>query len=230
MSDYKFTIDFWNEDHYKNFREVCLQLSLSSLGTKDSTVEVLEIGTFEGRTITKILDVVHNSNAVIVDPDPGPNFHHNLDRWFDSGRLSWLEKYSFDALTGFKGHVFDFIYIDGDHNANGVLEDAVLSWRILKKGGILLFDDYLMEIGDPWFYMMHKEFSEYKGLTFHHPKEAIDAFLAVYKGQYEVIIDNYQIGVKKICEIGKKNLNNGEDNADTFLKRSLYNVQHSGID
>ena len=37
---------------------------------------------------------------------------------------------------------FDIIYIDGSHAVNDVLEDAVLSFRLLKPEGILIFDDY----------------------------------------------------------------------------------------
>jgi predicted O-methyltransferase YrrM len=37
---------------------------------------------------------------------------------------------------------FDIIYIDGNHEPEYVLEDAVLSFRKLKVGGILIFDDY----------------------------------------------------------------------------------------
>jgi len=34
------------------------------------------------------------------------------------------------------------IYIDGNHEPEYVLEDAVLSFRKLKVGGIMIFDDY----------------------------------------------------------------------------------------
>jgi predicted O-methyltransferase YrrM len=36
---------------------------------------------------------------------------------------------------------YDLIYIDGSHFPADVLEDAVLSWRLLKPGGMLIFDD-----------------------------------------------------------------------------------------
>ena len=38
--------------------------------------------------------------------------------------------------------MFDIIYIDGNHEPEYVLEDAVLSFRKLKPGGIIIFDDY----------------------------------------------------------------------------------------
>ena len=37
---------------------------------------------------------------------------------------------------------YDLIYIDGDHHAEAVYLDLVLSWEILKPGGILAGDDY----------------------------------------------------------------------------------------
>ncbi len=51
------------------------------------------------------------------------------------------------ALAGLLSAVgrehFDFIYIDGSHQAADVLCDAVLGFRLLKVGGILGFDDFL---------------------------------------------------------------------------------------
>lgn len=36
----------------------------------------------------------------------------------------------------------DIIYIDGNHEPEFVLEDAVVSFRKLKNNGIMIFDDY----------------------------------------------------------------------------------------
>lgn len=38
---------------------------------------------------------------------------------------------------------FDFVYIDGSHQAADVLCDAVLGFRLLRVGGIIAFDDFL---------------------------------------------------------------------------------------
>ena len=37
---------------------------------------------------------------------------------------------------------FHFIFIDGDHSTSAVWKDALLSLRLLAKGGYILFDDY----------------------------------------------------------------------------------------
>jgi len=61
---------------------------------------------------------------------------------------------------------FDCIYIDADHRAAGVLEDAVLSWRLLKGGGIMILDDYGWNLYEN---------------PFKCPKRGIDAFLDAFQ-------------------------------------------------
>lgn len=78
---------------------------------------------------------------------------------------------------------FDFVYVDGLHIAKDVLADAVLAWDKLKKNGILIFDDY--------------EWKKYPQTSNLHPKMAIDAFLKIYKDEFELIGKNYQICLKK---------------------------------
>jgi hypothetical protein len=80
---------------------------------------------------------------------------------------------------------YDFIYIDGDHTAQGVLEDAIDAHRRLKVGGILGFDDYQWRSG--------------KG-ALHDPQLAIDVFGLVYQEKYEIMFSNWQVWLRKISE------------------------------
>ena len=50
--------------------------------------------------------------------------------------------YSNREVLKFEDEFFDIIYIDGNHEPEYVLEDAVLCFRKLKKNGIMIFDDY----------------------------------------------------------------------------------------
>ena len=72
---------------------------------------------------------------------------------------------------------YDFIYIDGDHSAAGVLSDATMAWQLLNQGGVMLFDDY-----------------EYPQEP---TKKGIDAFLECFDGKYDLILRNYQLAVRK---------------------------------
>jgi predicted O-methyltransferase YrrM len=79
---------------------------------------------------------------------------------------------------------FDIIYIDGSHTADDVLEDAVLSWRQLKPGGLLIFDDYQ---ADGWNHELPRK----------TPRVAIHAFYLLYGVHFEVLHNGYQIILHK---------------------------------
>lgn len=214
MKDYKFSMNFWNDDHYKNFEKIVSHFRYTT------HPKFLEIGTFEGRTTTWLLERIPNAHVNCIEPEPFVNFHNNLDCWIESGRLNWIKEYSFKALIQqyLDGYKYDLIYIDGDHFAPSVLQDAILSWKILKNNGILLFDDFRMIVSDNYFYVSHKEFETYRndGCMWIHPREGISSFLNLYKGQYKNYIDNYQIGIEKLCEVDNINIDHGHKDVGLF--------------
>jgi len=61
---------------------------------------------------------------------------------------------------------FDMIYVDGSHEPQDVIVDCVLAFRLLKKGGLMIMDDY---------YYFHKE----RRIDC-SPKFAIDSFVNLY--------------------------------------------------
>ena len=50
--------------------------------------------------------------------------------------------FSRDVIPTLEDDTFDIIFVDGNHEAEWALEDAVLSWRKLKSGGWMILDDY----------------------------------------------------------------------------------------
>ena len=80
---------------------------------------------------------------------------------------------------------FDWIYIDGSHEADDTFLDAELAWRLARKGAIFLFDDYKWD----------REPVE----SIHHPKRGIDGFLQLHNGEYEVLSspEDYQMILRK---------------------------------
>lgn len=116
----------------------------------------LEIGCFEGRATLWLLENIltdPSSQITVIDTFAGSQEHDKMD-------LSSLEKRFRDNIEPYKDKVivyksksqslfptadrayFDFIYIDGSHEAIDVLRDAVCSWDMLKPGGMIIFDDY----------------------------------------------------------------------------------------
>jgi Methyltransferase domain len=92
-------------------------------------------------------------------------------------------------LSGKKNY-FDFIYIDGSHQAPDVLCDAVLSFRLLKIGGVMAFDDYLWAEDLP-----------YGNDPIRCPKIAIDSFTNIYCRKIRIIsAPLYQLYIEKISD------------------------------
>ena len=66
--------------------------------------------------------------------------------------------------------------------AKDVFSDAALAWPLLLKQGVLIFDDYNWD-----------KYPE----DYNNPRLAIDAFLACYKSELDIIHSGYQIILRK---------------------------------
>jgi len=127
---------------------------------KDRPIKYLEIGTFYGANILSVAKSygLHNdSKLYCIDPwedyeeyteykNEQPNIYNgflkNIENSDCKDKIIVNRGYSNKEVVKFEDEFFDIIYIDGNHEPEYVLEDAVLSFRKLKKGGIMIFDDY----------------------------------------------------------------------------------------
>jgi predicted O-methyltransferase YrrM len=155
----------------------------------------LEIGSYEGRSASWLLEhVVTGAGArldcvdvfnVPMKPLPGApaahldRFRANVAPWRDHVRIH-VGKSS--AVLRRLPPGYDFVYIDGAHRPAQVLTDAVLSWLLLKTGGLMIFDDY--------------EWAQ-RPSPAERAKLGIDSFLACFAGHYEVLHRAYQVALRK---------------------------------
>ncbi|KAJ3531773.1 hypothetical protein NMY22_g8017 [Coprinellus aureogranulatus] len=109
--------------------------------------------------------------------------NHNLSLTGKNFRI--IPEFSFTALTKLLNEAvaaddlpesvmeqgFDWVYVDGSHRSDDTLLDGEMAWRLTRKGGLIIFDDYLWP-AEP-------------ETSIHHPKRGIDAFLALHAGEYE---------------------------------------------
>jgi len=77
---------------------------------------------------------------------------------------------------------FDFIYVDGSHKCLDVYFDSIISWKLLKIGGIIAFDDYPFNKGD----------------ILNSPYEAIEKFKSMFSDDFIIIGSDYRVYIKKI--------------------------------
>jgi tetratricopeptide (TPR) repeat protein len=176
--DYQFT-DNWFSRHIPLWEE-----HLKSFAHK-AAVHVLEIGSYQGMSTCWLLDniLTHPSTKITcVDP-----FYYPYQKEFDAnvtktGALSKVIKIaskSQDTLGFLEPNTYDFVHIDGTHDDDVVLQDAVLSWRLVKVGGLMIFDDY----EDP-----NPEQNTQMGT---------DLFLSVFNSSIKLIHKAYQVIVMK---------------------------------
>ena len=126
---------------------------------KNVAINYLEIGVFYGANLLSVADTycLHiNSKLYCIDPwedydeYPEKYSHNNIYNMFleninnspHKDKINIHKGYSNNILHTFENNFFDIIYIDGNHEPEYVLEDAVLSFRKLKKGGFMIFDDF----------------------------------------------------------------------------------------
>jgi hypothetical protein len=185
--------NWFQNDGLKNF-----ETHLQELGTRPC--RLLQIGAYTGDASVWLYDnVLYNyTSSVLVDVDTWEGsdepVHHEMnwisvEQIYDSKTAAardnrQIVKYKGTSDSFFRNNVewYDFIYIDGDHTAYGVIKDAVSAFEILKPGGIIAFDDYQWSAG--------------LGIT-KEPKIAIDAFYQIYSDKIEVLVNDYQFWVKK---------------------------------
>ncbi len=151
---------------------------------KNSKFDYLEVGCFEGLSSFYVLSNYKSVNAFLLDiwDLPNPNSktlssNFNLvEKVFDEN----LSEYNFtkikdDSVTTMRkllkqNKLFDFIYIDGSHNGEDILSDAIEAFKILKKDGLIFFDDFLQ-------HDKNRALQSYEG---------IEKFLSLYSNYLEI--------------------------------------------
>lgn len=153
-------------------------------------VHGLEIGSFEGRSAIWFLDMIltgEGSKITCVDL-----FGERLDEFFDHNLKVTGHSERVIKVQGKSQHViramapapkYDFIYVDGCHLATCAMADMVLSWDLLKPGGIMIIDDY-----------------GWRGPALERPAIAVDAFLESYEPSLELLAKDSQVIVRKTAD------------------------------
>ena len=124
---------------------------------KSLKFDYLEVGCYEGLSSFYVLSEYKSVNAFFLDiwdmPNPNsktlsPNFDL-IEKAFDQNLSGFdFKKMKNDSVISMRKLLkenvhFDFIYIDGSHNGEDILSDAIEAFKILKVNGLMFFDDFL---------------------------------------------------------------------------------------
>ena len=193
--DFTFSNDWFNQTAQRNF-----ELILPEIQPK----KILEIGSYEGASTCYVIETLGRSSPIeihCVDTWLGGQEHRDVNmlevesRFLKNTELAIQRSSNRIKLVRHKGFSdkvlasllasnqcdFDFIYVDGSHEAPDVIVDAILSFRLLKVGGVLGFDDYIWGMDN----------------ILMSPKIAIDSFVNIYSKKLRIVSLNLQIFVQK---------------------------------
>ena len=198
---YKFTEE-WFDPMIPTWEQVFEQYG------KEKIKNVLEIGCYEGRATIflceKVLqegvnyDIIDTFGGTLEESGMGGTAERLKDEDFIynnfTHNISFHSHINFNINKGYSQHIlptlveqdkqYDFIYVDASHRADDTFVDAYYAHKILKPGGLIIFDDFGWK--DP--NAPHPVSS---------PELGIRMFFSMYDNLYTLITQNYQIGAIK---------------------------------
>ena len=151
---------FIDYDIFKNFTGTVYRLPCNwfdIIPLMNRPINYLEIGVHYGANLLSVCDnYAKHPDSKVYGIDPWEDYSEYSEykekqksiydeavkNIGDNPKINLIRGYSHSEVIKFEDEFFDMIYIDGNHEPEYVLEDAVLSFRKLKKGGYLIFDDY----------------------------------------------------------------------------------------
>lgn len=164
---------------------------------KDDSLNLLEIGAFEGKSTVWFNDTYlshDESTMTVIDPflttdttTPLDNktfeyFCQNMKLCKYPNKVKLIKDLSENVLPALvlKNVEYDLIFIDGSHLRRDIILDIVLSWKMLKKNGYMILDDYTNQGGAV--------------------KDCVNFWLlCLQKNEWVVLYDRYQIIIQKLA-------------------------------
>lgn len=158
---------------------------------------VVELGIFQGYFTLNMTGMIAPNNPgykhYAIDPFSSSHdlaqsdidnahsvFKNNLEQFPYKNNIEFMRTTSWKGLFELlKNNVqADLVYIDGDHRASYVLDDLVLSYKLVKVGGVILCDDSVS-----W---VHTDKNREKQLQM-SPRLAVDNFIQCYWDRIEIL-------------------------------------------
>lgn len=123
-------------------------------------LEGCEVGVFRGAFSKYMLDTIPNLKLHCVDcwQPVGRRTERRQRRYLAqarsalrpyrrSGQAHLIRKWSMDAVRGFEDESLDYVYIDGNHNFDYVMQDIIEWSKKVRKGGIVSGHDFHKDKG-----------------------------------------------------------------------------------
>lgn len=192
----------WTVDVPKGSQKPFMEVLSTLMG---KSANILEIGTYVGTSAINIIKLLPDCQMTVIDKwknyeenksitnkleesDIEDKFYVNLNiAEIEPERINVIKRDSKSVLLDMykKEEKYDFIYIDGDHRCFECYTDIILSWELLKKGGIIAMDDYLWQ-------------PEQNNTFVNKPHEAINHFIEENEKNLRLLHKGYRVFIQKI--------------------------------
>jgi predicted O-methyltransferase YrrM len=153
------------------------------LPLREREIAVLEIGSAQGRSAAIFLGLLPLARITCIDIFTNAEHERQFDSMMASfaSRVEKIKSRSAPALDALavQSRAFEVIYVDGSHARDDALMDSLLAWPLLKPDGIVIWDDYVWEMG-----RLPAE---------QRPKDAVNLFLGLHADQLTVLERGYQV-------------------------------------
>ena len=202
--EYKYTDDWFSHNIPTWDRLLDQHLNVNKRVIND----VLEIGCYEGKATTYLADkwLKEGTNYDVVDTFGGSAVESGMEHVVDKlktddfiyhnfvNNISYHQDIKWNIHRGTsqvtlpilygEGKFYDFIYIDASHQSDDTFVDAYYAHKMLRGGGIMIFDDFGWK--DP----------ENDHVN-HSPAFGISVFVELYSDWYNLLFQGYQVGLYK---------------------------------
>jgi predicted O-methyltransferase YrrM len=139
--------DFLSKNKISNFLEIGVNegSNLFYLAKKHPNIFFWGVDPYY-QTVSEIEEVIHGIHKTVYEND---KYTQMLDRIrnLKLDNITLIKKTSFQASNDFSDCELDFVFIDGLHSYENVVEDINLWLPKVKKGGVLAGHDFSLE----WF-------------------------------------------------------------------------------
>lgn len=157
----------------------------------DRQCEILDVGSFEGRSAVAFLEYLPKSNVTTIDlfnsPDTERRCRRNLSTY---GERATIVKGRAAAILDqfvWEQKCFDVIYLDAGKRPFNTLAQSCLAWSLLRIGGIVIWDDLIWKPQIPD--------SERPG-----PGQGIEMFAEIFADCFTELHRQQQLIVKKTSD------------------------------
>ena len=175
---------YFSKNYFHNNSEIWIDI-FKKKNFLNKDLMILEIGSYEGMSLLFFQYFLRVKKIISVDLVKNKNFMKNIKNFKNVITFNVKSDIYFKKKNKYK---FDIIYVDGSHYYKDVFNDLMNSEKKLKKNGLMIIDDLLLDIN----------YRKY-GMNFYEDViGGVIMFLKKKKTKFDFVYVGHQLILKKL--------------------------------